>query len=87
MFQNQLTIHKLKYEIKQVTKERDEFERLLTDSEAKNFEAEEFRNEIKNILSQDFKSADKMRQSIQFALDNNASKKQAKTVCLKFNSW
>ena len=56
--QQQLSNHKLEFEKKLLKKERDEFEQLLTDSEAA---AKRLKADLRTVLSEDFSSVDDLK--------------------------
>ena len=65
---HQLTIHNLKFEKKQVVKERDDLERLLSDAEARNFE---LRDDINEVLQRSFSSIEDLKREIKSVLAAN----------------
>ena len=68
---HQLTIHNLQFEKRQLVKERDELERLLSDSEAKNFEAEKLKSDLRGLLRQSYRSVQDLKFLICSLLDGD----------------
>ncbi len=63
-----MSSHKLDFEKKLLKKERDEFERLLTEAESKVLEAEKMKIAVEQILDQPFESVEHLKSSIHDAL-------------------
>ena len=64
----QLTIHNLQFEKKQLVKERDELEKLLSDAEARNFE---LRDDLRQILKRGFSRVKDLKKEINSVLASN----------------
>ena len=64
----QLTIHNLQFEKKQLVKERDELEKLLSDAEARNFE---LRDDLRQILKRGFSRVKDLKKQINSVLASN----------------
>ncbi len=62
-----MSSHKLDFEKKLLKKERDEFERLLTEAESKVLEAEKMKIAVEQILDQPFESVEHLKSSIRDA--------------------
>ena len=75
--EQQLSNHKLEFEKKFLRKERDKFEELLTDSEAKNLEAEKLKFDLRTVLSGDFSSIEDLRARALNILNENAPEFEA----------
>ena len=66
--EHQLSSHKLDFEKKLLKKERDEFEKLLSDAESKVMEAEKMKYAVEQILDQPFENVEHLKSSIREAL-------------------
>ena len=74
--QQQLSNHKLEFEKKLLKKERDEFEQLLTDSEAKNVAADKLRADLRTVLSEDFSSVEDVKARAADILNESVSESE-----------
>ena len=74
--QQQLSNHKLEFEKKLLKKERDEFEQLLTESEAKNVAADKLRADLRTVLSEDFSSVEDVKARAADILNESVSESE-----------
>ena len=74
----QLTIHNLQFEKKQLGKERDELEKLLSDAEARNLE---LRDDLRQILRRGFSQVKDLKKEISSVLDSNPWSSNEDTNC------
>ena len=80
----QLKILRLDFENKVLTKERDEFENLLTDAESKIFDAEQLRTNLRNLLPRSFASIKDVKNCIREILSENDCGFEKKKIKLNF---
>ena len=61
----------LVYEKKVMKKERDNFEKLLSDAEAKTFEGDRIKSDLSDILDRPFENVEELKNSIRDLLSGN----------------